>query len=99
MEEEDPEDEDSDDDDDDDEDDVKLVFSGQASRLDLRYVCLVKGTFGVWTFMQDQKTSDADEQCHWDWKVGAYCYWGSCQPWTPDFTATHPDHQTLAMIV
>ncbi|CAD6567625.1 MAG: cleavage polyadenylation factor subunit fip1 [Tremellales sp. Tagirdzhanova-0007] len=36
VEEEDPEDEDSDDDDDDDEDDVKLVFSGQASRLDLR---------------------------------------------------------------
>jgi len=36
VEEEDPKDEESDDDDDDDEDDVKLVFSGQASRLDLR---------------------------------------------------------------
>lgn len=34
MEEEDPEDEDSDD----DEEDVKLVFSGQGTRLDLRSV-------------------------------------------------------------
>lgn len=37
VEEEDPEDED----DSDDEDDVKLVFSGQASRLDLRCVVTI----------------------------------------------------------
>ena len=56
VEEEDPEDEDSDDDDD-DEDDVKFVFSGQASRLDLRYVVFQEV---VRTFMLDQKTSNAD---------------------------------------